>query len=73
MAADPLQTFQITYAKLVSAGMTTGAAQLGAQTAMQAVLAQQNSKPPTVAISYQPVKSGRVPDPGPTSPIKRSR
>lgn len=73
MPSNPLTVFQTTYAQLVANGMSTGAAQLGAQTAMQAALAAQNSKPPTVATSYQGVRSGRIVDPGPTAPPKRSR
>lgn len=73
MPSNPLTVFQTAYAQLVANGMSTGAAQLGAQAAMQSALDQQNSRPPTVATSYQPVKSGRVSDPGPTMPPKRSR
>lgn len=73
MPSNPLTVFATTYAQLVANGLPTGAAQLGAQAAMNSALAQQNSKPPTVAVSYQPVRSGRVTDQGPTVPVKRSR
>lgn len=74
MPSNPLTVFQTTYVQLVSNGMTTGAAQLGAQTAMQATLAQQNSRSSVVAQPVQAVQSGRVPDMGPTSPPpKRSK
>lgn len=73
MASDPLKVYQTTYNQAVANGLPTGAAQLAAQTAMQSVLQQQNSKSSTVATSVQPVQSGRIPDPGPTQPPKRSR
>lgn len=73
MPSIPLTVFQTTYAQAVANGLPTGAAQLAAQTAMQSALDQQNSKPPTVAISYQSVTSGRTTDNGPTAPPKRSR
>lgn len=73
MPSNPLTVFQTTYAQLVANGMTTGAAQLGAQAAMTAVLTQQNTKTATVANPVQPVRSGRIPDSGPAMLPKRSR
>lgn len=73
MATDPLALFKITYNQAVANGLTTGAAQLAAQTAMQSALAQQNSRVSTVATPMQAVQSGRVTDDGPTMPPKRSR
>jgi len=73
MASDPLLVYQTTYTQAVANGLPTGAAQLAAQAAMQSVLDQQNSKVSTVAVSVQAVQSGRIPDPGPTKPAKRSR
>lgn len=73
MPSNPLLVFQQAYAQAVANGLPTGAAQLAAQTAMQSAVDQQNSKPPTVAISYQAVNGGRTVDPGPKVPPKRSR
>lgn len=73
MPSNPLTVFKTTYDQAVANGLTTGAAQLAAQTAMQAVLDQQNSRAPTVAAPVQPVRSGRVNDAGPVMPAKRSR
>ena len=73
MASVPLTTYQTTYAQAIANGLPSGAAQLAAQTAMQSVLNQQNSRPPTIATSFQPVQSGRTTDRGPTMPPKRSR
>lgn len=73
MPSDPLTVFKNTYNQAVSNGLTTGAAQLAAQTAMQSVLDQQNSRSAVVAAPVQPVKSGRVTDTGPRTPPKRTR
>ena len=73
MASNPLTVYQTTYNQAVANGLPTGAAQLAAQTAMQSVLSQQNSKPPTVAQPVQAVRGGRIIDTGPTAPPKRSR
>ena len=73
MPSNPLLVYQTTYNQGVANGLTTGAAQLAAQTAMQSVLSQQNSKSATVATPVQAVRSGRVPDNGPTAPAKRTR
>lgn len=73
MASDPLTIFKTTYDQGVANGLTTGAAQLAAQTAMQAAYNQQNSRSATVATPVQSIQSGRVTDPGPTMAPKRSR
>lgn len=73
MPSDPLTVFQTTYTQAVANGLPTGAAQLAAQAAMDAVLAQQNARQTTVATSVQAVRSGRTIDNGPTAMPKRSR
>lgn len=73
MPSDPLLVFRTTYAQAVANGLPTGAAQLAAQSAMDSALAQQNSRSAVVATPVQAVRSGRVEDTGPTSPVKRSR
>ena len=73
MPSNLLTVFREAYAQAVANGLPTGAAQLAAQTAMQSAATQQNSKPPTVAVSYQSVTSGRTTDKGPIVQPKRSK
>ena len=73
MPSDPLTVFQTTYTQAVAQGLPTGAAQLAAQSAMDAIIAKQNGRQVTVAAPVQSVASGRTTDSGPTQPPKRSR
>ncbi len=73
MPSDPLSVFQTTYTQAVANGLPTGAAQLAAQSAMEAVLTTQNGRQTTVATPVQAVRSGRSTDNGPTVPPRRSR
>lgn len=70
MPSDCYEVFKQTYEQAIADGLATSVATAAAQTAMAACLAQQNSRPSTVATPLQPVRSGRVNDPGPRFPEK---
>lgn len=72
MGSDCYQKFRSVYSQAIADGLTTAAAIAAAQSAMDACLAQQNSKPSTVAQPIVTVKSGRRVDEGPTRPPSKS-
>lgn len=65
MPSDCYEVFKKTYNQAVADGLATAVATAAAQSAMDACLNLQNSRPTTVAQPNVTVKSGRIPDQGP--------
>lgn len=72
MASDCYQVFKDTYNQGIADGLSGTVATAAAQSAMDACLAQQNSKPSTVAVPFTTVRSGRKDDSGPSTPPSRT-
>ena len=60
--------YKTTYNQAIADGLPSGAAANAAQTAMASCLAQQTTKPSTVAAPISVISGGRILDSGPTKP-----
>lgn len=72
MPTDCVTVFKQTYDRSIASGLPSNAATAAAQSAMDACLAQQNSRQATVAQPLTVVESGRTPDKGPVQDPRRS-
>lgn len=68
MASDCYAVFKSVYNQAIADGLAAAVATAAAQTAMTSCLAQQNSKPSTVAQAVTTIPGGRRTDTGPTRP-----